>query len=103
MLDLVAISYSRDLPHLRIEPTSPEFSVLAGALFTTEPPGKPQKEILGAINSYSLKQTKEISSYSQDEVIWTRFTLTLETTKHKQNQLKNKPNIRNNDFQNTEH
>ena len=76
--------------------------MLAGTFFTTEPPGKPQKESLGAINSYSLKQTKEISSYSQDEVIWTRFTLTLETTKHKQNQLK-KPNIGNNDFQNTEY
>lgn len=47
--------------------------------------------MLGATNSYTLKQTKETSSYSQDQVTWTRFTLTLETTKNKQNQFKKTP------------
>ena len=39
ILEWVAISFSRDLPHPGIEPMTP---ALAGGLFTTEPPGKPQ-------------------------------------------------------------
>ena len=38
MLEQVAISFSKDLPHPGIEPVSP---ALAGGFFTTEPPGKP--------------------------------------------------------------
>ena len=54
------------------------------------------------IQIYLRNVTLRIFISSHEEVIWTRFTLTLETTKHKQNQLK-KPNIGNNDFQNTEY
>ena len=39
ILEWVAISFSGNLPDPGIEPTSPE---LAGAFFTTEPPGKPK-------------------------------------------------------------
>ena len=39
ILEWVAISFSRDLPHPGIECISP---ALAGKFFTTEPPGKPQ-------------------------------------------------------------
>lgn len=41
------------------------------------------QKTLEAINSYSLKQTKETFSYSPDGVTGTRFTLTLEITKNK--------------------
>ena len=40
ILEWVAISFSRDLPHTGIEPMSP---ALAGRFFTTEPPGKPDE------------------------------------------------------------
>lgn len=43
---------------------------------------KKNKNILEAIKSYSLKQTKKTSSYSQDGITKIRFTLTLETTKN---------------------
>ena len=38
ILEWVAISFSKDLPDLGIEPMSP---ALAGEFGTTEPPGKP--------------------------------------------------------------
>ena len=38
ILEWVAISFPGDLPHSRIELTSPK---LVGGFFTTEPPGKP--------------------------------------------------------------
>ena len=47
ILKWVAISYSRNLPDLRIEPTSPASTTLAGGFFTTEPPGKPFEDDMG--------------------------------------------------------
>ena len=41
-LEWVAISFSRGLPDMEMEPASPESPALAGRFFTTEPPGKPQ-------------------------------------------------------------
>ena len=38
ILEWVALSFSRDLPNLAVEPTS---SALADEFFTTGPPGKP--------------------------------------------------------------
>ena len=38
ILEWIAISFSLDLPHPVVEPSSP---ALAGGFFTTEPPGKP--------------------------------------------------------------
>ena len=40
ILEWVAISYSRDIPELGIEPTYP---TLAGGFFTIEPAGKPNR------------------------------------------------------------
>ena len=37
----VSISYSRDLPNLRIKTVSIEFPALADTFFTAVPPGKP--------------------------------------------------------------
>ena len=36
-----------DLPSTRVKPVSPAAPVLAGGFFTTEPPGKPQVNIMG--------------------------------------------------------
>ena len=43
ILKLVVISFSRDLPNPRMEPTSLASPALAGVFFSTEPPGKPNK------------------------------------------------------------
>ena len=43
ILEWLPISFSRDLPDPEIEPVSP---VLAGGFFTTEPPGKPNQDLL---------------------------------------------------------
>ena len=48
----VAISSSRGLPNPRIQPEAPKSPALAGRFFTAEPPGKPQRDPLGA--SYTL-------------------------------------------------
>ena len=42
ILELVAISFSGNLPNLGIEPMSP---ALTDEFFTTEPPGKPKEGI----------------------------------------------------------
>ena len=60
ILEWVAISFSRDLPNLRIEPTSP---ALAGRFFTTEPQGKPDPVVtLNVIQLYNLGLYLKISS-----------------------------------------
>ena len=41
ILEWVAISYSEDIPYPGIEPMSLVSPVLAGRIFTTEPPGNP--------------------------------------------------------------
>ena len=43
ILEWLPISFSRDLPDPEIEPA---FPVLAGGFFTTEPPGKPNQDLL---------------------------------------------------------
>ena len=48
ILEWIAISSSRDLPHPGIEPKSPP---LAGGCFITEPAGKPQLESYYLVNS----------------------------------------------------
>ena len=51
MLEWVAISFSRDLPHPGIEPAS---SCLAGVFFTTAPPGQPISSFL-IVNAVNLE------------------------------------------------
>ena len=42
ILEWVAMSSLRDLPHSGIKAISPVFPALQGGFFTTEPPGKPE-------------------------------------------------------------
>ena len=54
ILEWIAISFSRDLPNLAMEPTS---SALADGFFTTEPPGKPNNNDIYFLITWGMRIT----------------------------------------------
>ena len=61
MLERVAISHARESSNTSIKPTAPKPPALAGAPFTTEPPGKP----LGCLALFLLRPRSPVTCWVQ--------------------------------------
>ena len=61
MLEWIAISHSRESSNTSIKPTAPKPPALAGAPFTTEPPGKP----LGCLALFLLRPRSPVTCWVQ--------------------------------------